>query len=345
MDGAVSRTTAGRVAAALFLLSGALTVLSLALPAPPTLDAGKVALVGAVSMAAAVPVWLVPWQHWPRWTSLSLVVFALPLISFHNIVGGSDPYRWGIFYVVLAAWVGLAHPRGTFVLLSPLVAASYALPLVIFPDHPFWSLSSTLYAVPVCCLVSESVAWAIDRAARAQWALQASEARLRDMAHHDALTGLSNRTDFLLQLESALDRARLLRRGIAVLFLDIDEFKGINDRLGHAAGDELLRHVAACLRAAVRPEDVAARLGGDEFTVLLADVSSSDDAMRVAERIHTELKRPHDFHSGAAVNASIGVVLARPDDSPDSLLRRADAAMYEAKRGGKGRAALLDLAA
>jgi len=151
-----------------------------------------------------------------------LPLLALPLISIHNIAGGSDPYCWGLFYVVL---------------ICPLLVVSYALPLIVLPNHPLWSISSTLYAVPVCGLVAESVAWAISRAAHAQQALSDSEARLRDMAHHDALTGLSNRADFLLQLDAALDHARVADDRVALLFTDIDDFKKIKDRLGHAAGD------------------------------------------------------------------------------------------------------------
>src|SRR5579864_6094739 len=108
---AVSRTTAGRVAAALFLMSGTVTLASVVLPAPPNLNAAAVGACGLIAMLAAIPAWFVPWHRLPRRVMLLMVIFALPLIAVHNFVGGSDPYRWGIFYLVLSAWLGLAQPR------------------------------------------------------------------------------------------------------------------------------------------------------------------------------------------------------------------------------------------
>lgn len=343
---AVSRATAGRLGAVLYLVSGIVTAVSLVLPAPPTLNAPLVALVGVVAIVLAGPIWYLPWHHWPRRASLALPLLALPLISFHNVVGGSDPYRWGLFYVVVSAWIGLAQPRGTFYAIAPLMALSYALPLILLPDHPFWALSSTLYAIPVCGLVAESVAWAIDRASQAQHALRESEAHLRDMAHHDSLTGLSNRTDFLLHLDSALRSAFESEGCVALLFADVDDFKGINDRLGHATGDEVLRHAASCLSSSVRPGDLVARFGGDEFTVLLPRVSSLAEALRIAERIREQLRQPLRYGDvDVAIKASVGVALAAANDTAETLLHRADEAMYNAKRSGKDRAVVLDLAA
>jgi diguanylate cyclase (GGDEF)-like protein len=344
MHEAVSKTTAGRLGAVLYLVSGVVTVISLVLPAPATLNALAVACVGILAMALAPIIWHLPWHRWPRRASLVLPLVALPLISVHNVAGGSDPYRWGLFYVVVSAWVGLAQPRGTFYLISPLLAISYALPLVVF-NHPLWALSSSLYAVPVCGLVAESVAWAISRASQAQQALRESETRLRDLAHHDALTGLSNRTDFLLHLDEALSQ-RPVQGSVALMFADIDDFKGINDRLGHATGDEVLRHAAHSLNSGVRPGDLVARMGGDEFTVLLPRVGSLAEAVSIADRIREQLRKPvvcGDVE--VAINASVGVALAAADDSAESLLHRADKAMYSAKRSGKDRAVVLDLAA
>src|SRR5687767_9291961 len=103
MHEAVSRTTAGRLAAALYLVSGAVTVLSLLLPAPPSMNAPVVAAVGVIAIGMTLPIWYLPWHRWPRRASLVLAVLALPLISVHNVGGGADPYRWGLFYVVIAA--------------------------------------------------------------------------------------------------------------------------------------------------------------------------------------------------------------------------------------------------
>ncbi len=122
---------------------------------------------------------------------------------------------------------------------------------------------------------------------------------------------------------------------MGLLFIDVDNFKDVNDALGHAIGDQLLQRVATCLLGAVRPGDVVARLGGDEFTVILAAVSSIDEAERVADRIRLALLSPSP-DLDLPVHASVGITLSAPGDTADALLRRADAAMYTAKRRRKG---------
>jgi diguanylate cyclase (GGDEF)-like protein len=147
-------------------------------------------------------------------------------------------------------------------------------------------------------------------------------------AQHDALTGLPNRKSMLEHLEHALTRRSQGRCQAALLFVDLDEFKPVNDRLGHAAGDRALVVVADRLRRAVRPSDVVARLGGDEFVILLEDIRAAD-VPTVIERVEHALAEPMDIgHAVVTVGASIGVALSRPGMSPDQLLRAADRDMY-----------------
>jgi len=165
-----------------------------------------------------------------------------------------------------------------------------------------------------------------------------AEERLLHDALHDELTGLPNRALFMNRLRQAMERSRRESGPTAaVLFLDIDRFKIVNDSLGHPAGDELLVRIAAALSSAVRPSDLIARVGGDEFTILLEGGHDAGDAVRVAERIHERLTSPVNL-SGREVfiSASIGIAVASGDyEQPADLLRDADTAMYRAKASGR----------
>ncbi|MBV9100642.1 MAG: EAL domain-containing protein [Candidatus Dormibacteraeota bacterium] len=162
--------------------------------------------------------------------------------------------------------------------------------------------------------------------------------RLKHQAFHDPLTGLANRALFTDRLQHALTRRDRLQDSLAVVFLDLDDFKMINDSLGHAAGDELLVNVAGRLQTVLRPSDTAARFGGDEFAILLEEVGPGYDVIGVAERIVAVL-HPHFMIGGReiAVHASLGVATGDSGPMPaEELLRRADVAMYRAKMKGKG---------
>jgi diguanylate cyclase (GGDEF)-like protein len=158
-------------------------------------------------------------------------------------------------------------------------------------------------------------------------------------ALHDALTGLPNRTLFLDRLQKALDHSHRDRELRAVLFMDLDHFKVVNDSLGHEAGDKLLITVARRLQACLRPGDSAARLGGDEFTVLLDGVADVGDTIRVAGRIIEALGAPIEIGGRQIfVGTSVGISLSEGvDREPNLLLRNADVALYKAKKKGKAR--------
>jgi Amt family ammonium transporter len=179
--------------------------------------------------------------------------------------------------------------------------------------------------------LERSIRYAIDR--------KRTEVQLAHLAVHDHLTGLPNRSVFDDRLEHALQRRRDGQGGVAVLFIDLDGFKRLNDSFGHGAGDDVLREAGVRIRAAVRPHDTVARLGGDEFTALCEGVHGDHGALTIGRRIAEELARPLviDGHE-IVLRASIGVVLAeRQGVTAEELLQQSDDAMYRAKARGGGR--------
>ena len=165
---------------------------------------------------------------------------------------------------------------------------------------------------------------------------------MRHQSLHDALTGLPNRALLFDRVEHAFGRAARFGFGVAVLLLDVDGFKTVNDSLGHQAGDELLIEVGSRLTEVVRTSDTVARLGGDEF-VVLAEVESDEEAFEIAERIAQVWEQPFAVASGEVFcSASVGIAVGREAQAPAKMLREADAAMYRAKAGGRGRAEMFD---
>jgi diguanylate cyclase (GGDEF)-like protein len=171
------------------------------------------------------------------------------------------------------------------------------------------------------------------------------EERLRQLAEHDALTGLLNRAALTEALRRSLALAARQKWSVAVLFIDLDEFKAINDTLGHAAGDEVLRQVAQRLGGCLRESDLLGRLGGDEFIVVAEALHDGPrNAMELADKLMLQMKRPYfvDGHS-RVTGFSAGIALYPADgDTPEALIANADAAMYRAKQRGRHRAVLYE---
>lgn len=174
-------------------------------------------------------------------------------------------------------------------------------------------------------------------------ALREQHERLEHQAFHDPLTGVPNRALFERRARAALERSRDSRETLGVLMIDLDDFKLVNDGLGHATGDLLIKLAAERISGAARPRDTVARLGGDEFAVLLEDIRGLDDALAAAERLRRRFDAPFELDgSPVVVSASIGVAVAQGSADPTELLRRADLAMYRVKDHGKDGTAFFD---
>jgi len=195
-----------------------------------------------------------------------------------------------------------------------------------------------------CLVKSELDAPALRRALTHAIERKRAEAQLAHQALHDQLTGLPNRVLFLDRLSVALERARRSGAQLAVLFLDFDNFKEINDTRGHAAGDRLLAVLGERVGALLRPMDTVARFGGDEFTFLFEDLTSEREVVLIADRICQAARQPIDI-DGVELSATVSVgiaMVADPTVAPETVIREADAAMYRAKDQGRSRFELFD---
>lgn len=229
--------------------------------------------------------------------------------------------------VVMLAFLSLAAQQFHYFALSATAALRSRFPLYL-------AVLGFVDVVLYFALAIGLVIWLLEEERQAT---MDAAAKIERLAYHDALTGLPNRQLFTNQLGMALHHARRNRTMSAVLFLDLDRFKVVNDSLGHAAGDLLLQTVAERIRSTVRGEDSVTRLGGDEFAILATVVNGEKEAVRLAERIISEVKRPIIVEGQEVfVTTSLGIAIYPQDGlEPEMLLKNADAAMYRAK--GQGR--------
>jgi diguanylate cyclase (GGDEF)-like protein len=279
--------------------------------------------------------------------ALSLMVLLRPLME-HSI------FFLFLAAVSVSALYGGLGPGLTATVLSTVAAGLYLLPPDVVP------LSGTEMALRLTIFLATGVivSWLAGGHRRTDGRLRERneelerrvaqhkmlEERLEHKASHDDLTDLCTRAAFYEHLSRALSRARRGGSIVALLFIDLDDFKLINDSLGHQRGDRVLREVARRLKGCLRDSEMAARIGGDEFAVVLEDIADAATAARVAERLQERLRAPFRIdgrHRMCTTSASIGIALGA-QERPQELVRAADLAAYEAKRGGKGRSALFD---
>lgn len=251
---------------------------------------------------------------------------------------------------VLLMDAGQGTPRDLVAVSQARVRAPLV-PVVVLVDGDDESLAAKAVEVGArgylikCALSPGAIVWSIQHAIRNQRMfveLGIARERARQLATYDQLTGFANRSLFQDRLDQAVAAARRNRQKLAVLFLDLDRFKIVNDTFGHLAGDALLRLAAQRIATCLRKSDTGARLGGDEFSILLTNLTDEVDAARVAEKVLATLREPVQIKGREhLITASIGIsTFPRDAASSDELLRRADAAMYSAKAGGRARYAL-----
>jgi diguanylate cyclase (GGDEF)-like protein len=318
---------AARQAGLLFGAAGGLTILNNYVPGSAYLDKGFLTAVGLLCLVVGALIPRLPWDRWPARATLAITPFAFALIAVANERGGVSTYSYAPFFILVFMWVGLHHPPGTSFLLAPLATAAYIVPGLVVADAPDGALSSVTIAIPACLLVAETIARTVGRLRQAEQRLQRGHDELSRLALRDDLTGLANRRAFVTVGEQLLRVAGRAGETVLLVYADLDGMKMINDRHGHAAGDDALRQAAQLLRETFREADLVARVGGDEFCVLLhgraAEAKASIDRLRAA----VAAERPG--HPPVAL--SLGVAEGSPGSTIEDLIRRADSAMYADK--------------
>ncbi|HYA67145.1 MAG TPA: EAL domain-containing protein [Acidimicrobiales bacterium] len=333
----------GRSAAYLFVGAGAVAIANSLLTVLPRVDVRALLLTGLLSIVVGLVVPLLPWSRHRNALIGGLVVGAIGFIVISDQFNHFSHSRsavavYPIFFVMIVAWSGLSQVRGA----ASVTACLSALALgSLLASGGFESVGwqCVIVTMPAAAVLGEVLSWSHNRASM----LAGLEVTRR---LHDPLTELASRQFFVERVDQALARARRNERAVAVLFIDLDRFKQVNDSLGHAAGDELLIHAAGRLRAAVRESDDVARFGGDEFAVLCEDLDDRDGAIEIARRVLRAFDSPFLCATrDVVVSASVGIASSiGGGETAESLLRDADAAMYRAKGDGRARFEVFDKA-
>jgi diguanylate cyclase (GGDEF)-like protein len=335
-DAAERGRFASRTAAVLFLGSGLIAMMNSLLADLPGVDMRALRVTALCSIAAAPLIALLPWKRYFTLTANSIVVGT---IAFLAISDWFDRYSrteaavavYPVFFILLIAWTGSTRRRGVAT-----IAACASAPAL------YWMLAHSgrstvgwqclIVTLPVSAALGEVLSW---NASRARMLTKVEMQRRL----HDPLTGLANRVMLSAQLDHALARARRGLGSVAVLYIDVDHFKRINDSAGHAVGDDVLIATAERLRTCARETDTIARVGGDEFVLVCEDLATVMDATEIAQRVLDSVKQ--DAPGGpppVPMSFSIGIALSDlGDETTAALLQTAALALYRAKQEGRAR--------
>lgn len=312
-----------RQAAFLFAFAGGLGIVTSYIPGAVGYGKDWLRIVDLLGLVTAALAWFGPWDRWSRRAGLVFAPLAMALIAASHHFGGVPSTLYGVWYLVLFAWVGLWHPVGTSLKLGPVAAVSYVLPFLLEAQPVEGATASVIIAVPAGVTLGEVMARTV---ARANADRDEKLELLSAASITDDLTGIGNRRHANALLDS-------LAPGDGLLVLDLDLFKDVNDRFGHAEGDLVLGAFGAYLAERVREGGDVARFGGEEFIIVLRRGAriAADVAERLLDGWRTLAPR---------TTFSVGIAIHKPHRSPALTFGEADSALFRAKQAGRDQAAV-----
>lgn len=319
---------AARLGGVLVGTAGLLALVNAAIPG--TGSSLDLIVLGVVELSLASLAWLLPWHRWGVRSPLLATPIALAAMAASLRLGPVPQYSYGVFFVLFYLWVGLAQPPLTGIWLAPIVGGFYLLPILTAPSPPPGSIASVFFTIPVGILTAELVSRVLRALRVAEAKIQASMDELAQAVVTDPLTGLGNR----LYGERLL---MALRPGDGLAVVDLDEFKTVNDTLGHSTGDRVLSDFAGHLRTTLRDRDTFARFGGDEFLVVIGQAGDAEAALAAIERLALTWASGRPLATFCA-----GVAIHTQHATPQQTFNLADQALYAAKSGGGALIALAD---
>lgn len=315
--------TAAGQGALLFMVSGVLGLLSTLVPSAAV--STSVRVLYAIALLIGVLIGLLPWERWHPRATLIVVPAAFALISIGQSVDPYSPAKlYALWFALVFCWIGMWHPARTSLLVAPLAAAAYVAPFLPFsPAASPAAAASVAVAIPMAVVLAEVLAATTAAMRQARCSLEDAALLLERANLTDDLTGLGNRR----QANSLLEA---MAPGDALVLLDLDHFKVVNDTRGHAEGDRVLMRLGKYLLEAVRDADCVSRFGGEEFFILLR--GAGGEAGAIVERLVEGWRA-----CGCGVTLSAGVAVHVDGVSPAVTLKRADGLLYAAKAAGRNR--------
>ncbi|HEY2813047.1 MAG TPA: GGDEF domain-containing protein [Acidimicrobiales bacterium] len=278
-------------------------------------------IVAGIDVLVGVAIWFLPWDRWPARATLVLAPIGLTLIGASRAIGSTPSATFVASFVMVFMWVGVSQPPGTsFWLAGPAVVA-YLVPTMLAAHHDPNEFGALTVVLPVLVLAGEAPARMVAELRRAHAAERDYAMRCEDDARTDELTGLGNRRMGERLLSTLVP-------GDAVLLVDLDHFKDVNDRFGHAGGDRVLRDLGVYLRSTAEENDTIARFGGDEFLIVAR--GAGERAVRVAQALADGWRDQQPL-----ATCSIGVAVHDSRRPVSDTYSRADTALYRAKQAGR----------